>query len=190
LELGAGCGVLGLALLVLGKAQRLTAVEVLPEMAELVVRNARDNGLADRVTVLAGDLRTLELPAADHVVFNPPYFRAGAGRASPNDGRDAGRHERHGGLADFAARAAGCLAPQGFASAVVPYERAPELIAAWPGSVSRKRAIISRDGDPPRHLLFEGSIAKADTLEEPPLVVHRDGVRDYTDEVNAWVEGR
>ncbi|MEZ0311441.1 MAG: tRNA1(Val) (adenine(37)-N6)-methyltransferase [Myxococcota bacterium] len=192
LELGAGCGVLGLALLHLGKARRLTAVEIQPEMAELVARNARENGLEERVTVLAGDLRGLALPAADHVVFNPPYFRAGAGRGAPNDARDVARHERHGGLADFVERARSCLGPLGFASAVVPIERAAELTGAWSGhggAVLRRRSVCSRAGDAPRHLLFEGGMSAGATVEEPELVVHRDGVRDFTDEVAAWVEG-
>ncbi len=192
LELGAGCGVLGLALLYLGKAERLTAVEIHPEMAELVRRNARENGLDGRVTILTGDLRRLELPVADHVVFNPPYFRAGAGRGAPNDGRDMARHERHGGLGDFVSRARVSLGPSGFASAIVPTERSAELLAAWGatgGVVSRRRNVCSRAGDAPRHLLFEGVTGRATLVDEPELVVHRDGVRDFTDEVAAWISG-
>ena len=193
LDLGAGCGVLGLALLLLGKAERLTAVELLPEMAELVARNARDNGLEACVEVLSGDLRELTPPTVDHVVFNPPYFRANSGHRAPNDARDVARHERHGELNDFVKRARGCLGATGFASAVVPSDRGAELIGAWAGeggSLQRRRDVCSRKGDAARHLLFEGSVAKADTTTEPMLVVHRDGVRDYTDEVSAWVLGR
>ncbi len=191
MDLGAGCGVLGLALLFLGKAERLTAVEVQPEMAELVARNARENGLEDRVTVLSGDLRSLVLPRVEHVVFNPPYFRAGEGRRAPNDGRDASRHERHGGLNDFVARAFACTSA--YASAVVPVDRAKELLEAWTGlggAVSRRRSVGARAGDAPRHSLFEGGVVMADTVVEPQLAVHRDGVRDFTAEVAAWVEGR
>lgn len=191
MDLGAGCGVLGLALLFLGKAEHVTAVEVQPEMAELVARNARENGLQGRVTVMSGDLRDLSLPKVEHVVFNPPYFRAGTGRGAPNDGRDASRHERHGGLEDFVARA--FASSSAYASAVVPVDRARELVDAWTrrgGSVSRRRDIGARAGDAPKHLLFEGSVATADTTVEPQLAVHREGVRDFTDEVAAWLEGR
>ena len=192
LELGAGCGVLGLALLHLGKAARLTAVELHPEMAALTSRNARENGLEGRVTVIAGDLRQVDLPSADHVVFNPPYFRSGTGHGAPNDGRDMARHERHGGLVDFVSCARAALSPTGMVSAIVPIERSAELLAAWRatgGEVSRLRRVCSRAGDQPRHLLFEGTTQAATLVEEPVLVVHRDGVRDFSDEVAAWVEG-
>ncbi len=192
-DLGAGCGVLGLALLFLGKAERLTAVEIQPEMAELVERNARENGLQSRVAVLSGDLRAVQLPLVDHVVFNPPYFRLGAGRGSPDERRDMGRRERYGGLADFVGRARACLKPQGFASAIVPFNRADELAVAWShlgGMVRRRRSVCSRAGDAPRHVLFEADLTSHAPVDEPALVVHRDSVRDFTAEVVAWIEGR
>lgn len=188
-ELGAGCGVLGLALLAAGKAERLTAVEIQPALAELARRNAADNGFAARVTVICSDLRELSSVRGDHVVFNPPYFKAGTGRGAPNDSRDTARHERNGGLADFVNKAFE-LAPM--LSAIVPIARADELAAAVTrvGAITRRREVRPRAGEPPNHVLIEGRLqAMADIVVEPPVIVHREGERDYTDEVAAWLRG-
>lgn len=106
LELGAGCGVLGILLLAAGVVQKVTAIEIQPEMAAYARQNAIDNGFAHRMHVVCGDLRTvldhgLVAGAYDRIVFNPPYFPAQAGPPSPQIGRDIARHERFGTLEDF-----------------------------------------------------------------------------------------
>lgn len=191
-DLGAGCGVLGLALLTLGKAERLTAVEIQPELADLVRRNAEENGLAARAKVIAGDVRALASLSADLVVFNPPYFRAEHGRGAATTSRDTARHERHGGLADFVAAAVKCLTAEGRVAAIIPIARAEELVAAFAAqgaAPTRRREIRARRDVAPGHMLLECALTRTDLVDEPPLVVHRDGVRDYTDEVEAWVRG-
>ena len=193
IDLGAGCGVLGLALMVMGKAHSLTLVEILPEMAALATRNIDENAFADKARVVNGDLRSLVVGPAEHVVFNPPYFEAARGRGAASDSRDVGRHERNGGLADFVGCAWDSLTDGGFASAIVPVGRGDELRAAWTargGTVRRAREVCSRAGDPPRHLLFEGVKGASTPVHEQPLVVHRDGARDYSAEVAEWLAGR
>ena len=93
LDLGSGCGVLGLTMLLRG-ADRLIAVEKEPVMADLILRNAQENGLADRVEVICADLRELQDFKADHVVSNPPYFKPGTGRSAAHALKDAARFER------------------------------------------------------------------------------------------------
>lgn len=189
-DLGAGCGVLGLALMALGKARSLTSVELQPCLAELVQRNIEENAFADKARLVRGDLRHVALDAAEHVVFNPPYFKAGSGRGAPNDSRDAARHERHGTLGDFIEKAF-CVAT-GFASAIVPWSRVKELTAGWEnlgGTVSRLRQIRPRAGDAPRLALFEGSKHASTFTQEPALIIHADGTRDFTAEVQAIVAG-
>ena len=73
-ELGAGCGILSLLLLASGKVRRIQAVEVQPLLADLARRNALENGLKERLSVLQADLREIHGPRVDLVAFNPPYF--------------------------------------------------------------------------------------------------------------------
>ncbi len=190
LDLGAGCGVIGLALLFLGKAERVTAVEIQPELARLAKKNARENQMVARFTVLRGDLRELDLPAADAAVLNPPYFAAGTGRPPPEVGRNVARHERHGTLADFA----GCaLARAPALSAIVPMARADELrglVRALDAGPVREREVVPRAGAAAGHLLLEARRGGGEVEREPPLFVHAREGRHYSPEVRALLRER
>ena len=155
LELGAGCGVLGLLLLKRGRAEQVTFVERQPALAALCERNLKENGFADRGRVVCGDLRELTLEAHEGVVFNPPYFAANSGRPSSGVGRDEARFERLG-----------------------------ELAKELGGGVVRARPVIARSGDASRHYLVELSGQASDGVEElPPLILHRGAEREFSDEV-------
>ncbi len=87
LELGCGVGVASLCLLSRVPGLAATGVELQPLYADLARRNALANDLP--LTVITADMRdgALRDRRYDHVMANPPYFRAGAGTAA----RDAGR---------------------------------------------------------------------------------------------------
>lgn len=188
LDLGAGCGVLGLLLLKTGQARRVTAVEIQPELAALAMRNGTENGLSDRFDVITGDLRRVELPSVDAAVFNPPYFAAGSGRAPPDPGRGAARHELHGTLADFVRRAVDSVRAEGPISVVVRQERNDELAASFAAhgaAVVRRRYVVPRPEAAPKHVLVEarrGGRGPEPVLESP-LIVHAGVGRTYSDEL-------
>ena len=69
LDLGAGSGVLAIAAALLG-AEAVVAVERDPDALANARRNVRRNRVAERVTLLAGDLADLSLDAADVVTAN------------------------------------------------------------------------------------------------------------------------
>jgi tRNA1Val (adenine37-N6)-methyltransferase len=197
LDLGAGCGVLGLLLLKMNKAERVTAVEVQPELAALAQQNAVDNGFGEsQFRVLGGDLRSVPLPRdVDLCAFNPPYFKAKSGRSAPNPSRDVARFERCGTLADFVDRAAFALGPSGALAAIVPFARGQELRAladqAGLGD-QRVQHITPRPGDldSAQHVLLCARHGAARELHEPPLIVHAaDTGRTFSPLVQAWVDG-
>lgn len=83
-DLGAGVGAVGLSLLHLGAAERVTMVEVDGALAKLAQANACANGWESRIDVVhadVGDTDSLPMGAADLVVCNPPYVTPGRGRA-------------------------------------------------------------------------------------------------------------
>ena len=84
LDLGCGCGTLGLLLLGSGAAGSVCGIEIQPEAARQAEENARRNGLADRFSVVCGDLRQAHAPipagSFDFAVSNPPYYPPGSGR--------------------------------------------------------------------------------------------------------------
>lgn len=92
-DLGTGCGTLPLWWLDRGHQGPCAAIEQAPEAIALLSASVRVNA-AENIKPICADLRTWssETPF-DLVSCNPPYFRALAGRRSPNPARDAARRE-------------------------------------------------------------------------------------------------
>ena len=86
LDLGSGCGSLGLLLCSKDPACHVTGLEISETAHRAALENIRDNGLADRMESLCCDLRQMPAnltPGSFQVcVSNPPYF--GGGPASKN----------------------------------------------------------------------------------------------------------
>jgi len=95
-DLGAGIGTAGLALLARGTAERVSLIEIDAELAELARENARRNGYGERTEVIVADIRESarsKSPAspADLVIINPPFNDPNRRNVSP----DAGRRRAH-----------------------------------------------------------------------------------------------
>jgi release factor glutamine methyltransferase len=90
LDLGTGTGALLLAFLAERPAAFGIGLDRAPEAASLAARNARDNGLADRATFLAGDWAAALAGRFDLVLSNPPYIERDA---IPGLMPDVARHE-------------------------------------------------------------------------------------------------
>lgn len=84
-DLGAGCGTLGLLLCACNDRCHITGIELEAAAHALALENIRVNALESRLTALHGDVREIKmlLPSAafDTVVSNPPYFPVGSGHA-------------------------------------------------------------------------------------------------------------
>jgi tRNA1(Val) A37 N6-methylase TrmN6 len=96
IDLGAGIGTAGLALLARNAAERISLIEIDAELAELARENASRNGYSGRTEVIVADVRKLargKSPAspADLVIMNPPFNDPGRRNVSP----DAGRRRAH-----------------------------------------------------------------------------------------------
>lgn len=80
LELGCGTGAISMLLESRGAAA-VTAVDCNPVVTELLRRSVADNGLAEKFTVVEGDIRQYKQLFAsesmDLVVANPPYGNSG-----------------------------------------------------------------------------------------------------------------
>lgn len=131
LDLGCGQGVIAL---LLAAREKLEAVGLERENALWAV--CREHGrlnrerLKGRVHWLGADLR--EMPfwpqSFDLVVMNPPYFRAGAARPSPDALRRAARQEIHGNLQDWLAAGRYALKEGGLLAGVFREERRAEWL--------------------------------------------------------------
>ncbi len=128
LDLGAGCGVLGLILLyrAASKIRSLTAFELQAGLAELSRDNMRLNRFQEKMKVVEGDLRNifnfLEAEAYSTVVCNPPFYKAGAGRSSTNSEALVARHQVACSLEEILSAAAAVLQNRGKLFMVYPAE--------------------------------------------------------------------
>ena len=93
LDLGSGCGTLGMLLCAKDESCTVTGMELSQAAHDMALQNIRRNGLDSRLTSICGDLR--DMPAnfttgTFHVcVSNPPYFSGGpASSATPLARRD------------------------------------------------------------------------------------------------------
>lgn len=81
LDLGAGCGTLGLMLCAQYRDCTVTGIEISPQDHEAALKNARRNGIASRLRSICGNVcdvpETLPPGSFSVCISNPPYFRGG-----------------------------------------------------------------------------------------------------------------
>ncbi|BFR47560.1 methyltransferase [Nitratidesulfovibrio sp. HK-II] len=195
-DLGAGCGVVGLALLLaqpgltsagLTSASLTgTGIEIDGQMADAARDNAARLGLTERFRVLRADLAATAtstsdaLPKAgsmDLVVANPPYRRHGSGRPSPSSQRTRALFETPETLPAFARAAARLLRARGRSCWVYGPDRLPDLLQELRTAglePKRMRCVHSRADGPATLVLMEARRAgRPGLVVEPPLALHR-----------------
>jgi tRNA1(Val) A37 N6-methylase TrmN6 len=79
LDLGAGCGTLGILLCAANSRCRVTGIELNPQAHAAAETNILRNGLENRMVSICADLRSVSLPMGSFsvCVSNPPYYTAG-----------------------------------------------------------------------------------------------------------------
>jgi tRNA1Val (adenine37-N6)-methyltransferase len=187
LDLGCGCGVVGLVLALRHPGAEIVGVEIQPELAALARRNAELN--AAKMSVVEGDVRrplSLPLPAAgfDLVVSNPPFHRGGQTARDPE--RALARQELAVSIGEVVTAAARFASDTGKIALVFPAERAPDLLAALAGAEIRPRVlrpVVSVAGEPAARVLVAAQKGYRGGLELFwPLVVHQADRKTYTEE--------
>jgi tRNA1Val (adenine37-N6)-methyltransferase len=130
-DLGAGCGIISLFLLLEKPVAYAVALEIQKSLADQAARNASLNGVTDRMGGLVADLRRMPFckPAADVVVCNPPYRRSGSGRVNPDLERAIARHEVKASLNDILSAVSAVLKPKGRVALIYPAGRVVDLLA-------------------------------------------------------------
>ncbi len=184
-DVGAGVGAVGLALLQRWPQATGDLVEIDPELAALAEENAALNGLAARVRVVVADALDaksrraagLADEAAELVVANPPYLAADAARASP-DARRARAHvagEGAAALADWVVACLALLAPGGRFVLIQRADALPALLPAFAGRLGdvALRPVHPRADAPAIRLLISGTKgSKAPLRVLPGLTLH------------------
>jgi tRNA1Val (adenine37-N6)-methyltransferase len=175
-DLGAGCGIISLLLLLEKPVAYAIALEIQKNLADQAVRNAALNGLTDRMGVLLADLRQVPLrkPVADVVVCNPPFRRPGSGRVNPDFQRAIARHEIMASLNDILSAASAVLKPKGRLALIYPAGRLVDLLVrmkAFDVEPKRMQVVYPSMEEESKLVLVEGARGgKGGVKILPPLM--------------------
>jgi tRNA1Val (adenine37-N6)-methyltransferase len=130
-DLGTGCGIIPLLLLLKRPVSYVLGLEIQPELARQACRNALLNGFGGRMGVVLADIRNMPLSplSTDVVICNPPYRQIATGRINPNPQRAIARHEILMVLDDILRASNGILKAGGRLAIIYPSGRIVDLLA-------------------------------------------------------------
>ena len=181
LDLGTGCGVVGLALLLSQGREDLhiTGLDSDPGMLRHAWINAERLGFQRQFEIQNDDVTSYapeNTPPYDFVSCNPPWREPGRGRQSPGLDKARARHEGPAGLVDFAAASRRALKTRGRFFLVHLPERLPEILAVCSGhglAPKRLRLVHGHAQARAKVLLLEAVKAGGPGLAvEPPLLLY------------------
>jgi tRNA1Val (adenine37-N6)-methyltransferase len=130
-DLGTGCGVIPLILLLTRPVGYTVGLEIQEELAEQAARNVLLNGFEEKMGVVLGDIKNppIAKKSADVVVCNPPYRQMKSGRINPDQRRAIAKHEIMISLDDILYAARSVLRKKGRLSMIYPSDRLADVFA-------------------------------------------------------------
>ena len=190
IDLGCASGAAALLLLSRSDTLHMTGLEIVEEAAELARMNMEANSLADRSSIVTGDIRRhrelFRTGSFDLVVANPPYFPVGSGPQAQDRDRAAARAESRCSLEDICTAAAFLCRTGGSVCFVHKPERLSELFCCMTAhgiEPKRLRMVCHTAGSAPNLVLVEGRRGGRPGLSiEAPLIL-RDSDGGETEEV-------
>ena len=184
LDVGAGAGLVGLALAARVADARVTLIEIEPALAALAEENARRNGLAGRVEVISADLTApMQLIADagavpgtfDHVLANPPFEEEGRVRMPADALRARAVAMGPEGLERWARFLAAMTRPGGTATVILRADALGRLLAALESRFGELRVfpLFPRTGEAAIRILVQGvKGSRAPLALLPGMVLH------------------
>ncbi len=183
LDIGCGCGVVGLSLLLAHpkKEVQLLGMDNDREMIECALKNSQRLGLDQTtrfVRMDAGEIDSSVIHAEsfDLALINPPYRRPGSGRTPASPGRKAATFAPESGLDIFLKAAGFALKNKGKAGIVFPASRLDELLYALASNRLRPKKVLPVQGRSGRaaNLVLVQAVKNAgqEMLLAPPLILY------------------
>lgn len=130
-DLGTGCGVIPLILLLTKLVGYAFGLEIQEELAGQAARNVLLNGFDDKMRVVLGDIKNPPIAeeSADVVICNPPYRQVKSGRINPDPRRAIARHEIMASIDDILRAARSVLRKKGRLALIYSSVRLADILA-------------------------------------------------------------
>lgn len=130
IDLGTGCGVIPLILLLTKPVGHVFALEIQKELADQAKRNAALNGFQDKMEVILGDIKhpSISKKSAEVVICNPPYRKVESGRINPDLRKAIARHELMASVDNILHTAKNLLRTKGRLAMIYPAERLVDIL--------------------------------------------------------------
>ena len=189
LDLGTGTGVI--PLLIADEVEKICAIELNSQMAEIARRNVELNNLQKKISVTEGDYRRHRdlfiAESFDLVIANPPYVPVKNGEVNKFQGVARARHEFTATLEDVVKAARFVLKFHGSFCMIHLASRLCEIVDSLHRNqfeMKRLQMIQPKAGREANLIMLEAIVGgKAGNLKIlPPLVVHNED-NSYTDEI-------
>jgi len=134
-DLGTGCGIIPLILLLTKPVGYVFGLEIQADLADQAARNAVLNGFDHKMGVILGDIKypPLAPSSADVVICNPPYRKKNNGRINPDSQRAIARHELLASLSDILDAARRLLRAHGRLAMIYPAYRLLDILVIMRG---------------------------------------------------------
>lgn len=182
LDLGTGCGVIALMMLLRHERLFAAGLDVQGELLEAAMLNAKNLGVGDRFEAIEANVfenDNLPKDSFDIVLANPPYRNPKQGRLPASASRHKALFEEENGLEAFIKAAATALKPKGQFGIIFPAARLDDIFKACNTenlTVARVQPIQPRLAAPPSLVLVEAAKGqKAAAKLMPPLIMHEGG---------------
>ena len=190
-EFGAGSGVVSLLLTRKKHPRKIIALEIQPQLADMMQRSVNLNDLQNVVTVHNCDLKnaTEIVQNADVVVCNPPYRRVGSGEQQLKTNIAICRHEIKATLSDVISSAGKVLNNRGNLYLVHQADRLVEIVTLCKDNgiaVKEILPVCPKPNTQPNLVLIRGVKAgEPDCKLHAPMYV-TDEQGNYTPAAKAW----
>ncbi len=181
LDLGTGCGIVGLILARSHPGITVTGVEIQAQLAQRARKNVALNDMEERMEILEGSYAHIEDLVAEasfqYVITNPPYRRVGTGRLNPQEEKAIARHEMHGGLDALLRATHYALVPKGKLGIIFTATRTVDLLHVCRihgVEPKRIRFVHPYPGEEAQSIFLEGVKGgkEGEVRVEPPLFIY------------------
>lgn len=192
-DFGTGCGAIPLLWEARYQPRHTYAVELQADAVSMASRSVADNGLADRITVLHRDIRTLAndktppfCEGLDLIACNPPYMELGTGLVNPDEGKAIARHECQCTIDDICRSAARALRYGGKFCLCQRPQRLSVILAAMAKTglePKRLRLVQQRPDKAPSLFLIEGKKGGSPGMVVEPVLFIEGPDGDFSPEM-------